>query len=350
MDLRKELNDIIPYMPDMIKEGAIKLNSNENPSGVAPKAIKIIKSLAPVMNFYPDGSCLKLKQKLSLKYSLNPENFIIGNGSDDIIMIIAGAFAGHDNNAVTSETTFSSYTFAVKYFGGAVKYAEMREGRFQLDEILQKTDKKTRLIFLCNPNNPTGTYFNHNTLSDFMKRVPEDVLVVIDEAYREYVKARDYPDTRNMLDDFDNMIILRTFSKIYGLAGLRVGYGMGNKALIECLDKTRDPFNVNAMGQEAAAAALFDTGFIKKSVEINEAGKKYLYKEFERLGLAYYPSETNFVFVTINKDSIETFERLLELGVAVRPMKSFGADNAIRVTVGTAGQNEFFIKQLEKIL
>jgi histidinol-phosphate aminotransferase len=350
MILRKTLKNISPYIPGRLKEGAIKLASNENPLGASPKAVERMKSIAEKMSLYPDGSCTGLKLKLAAEFGLNPENFVTGNGSDEVLLLTAGAFIEPGNNSVTSETTFSEYAFATNLFGGTTKTVKMKDGRFQLNEIAAQIDEKTRLIFLCNPNNPTGTYFNQNSLMEFMGKVPENVLVVVDEAYKEYVKAPDFPDTIKMLNKYGNLLILRTFSKIYGLAGLRVGYGIGHKDVIDALNKAREPFNVNAMGQEAAIAALDDAEFVAKSIEVNETGKNYLYREFDRLKLRYYPTEANFIFVTINQDCIKAFEKLMDLGVTIRPMKSFGVNDAIRVTVGIQEQNEFFIRRLEKII
>lgn len=350
MNLRECLKDMVPYSPGKYKEGAIKLASNENPLGVSPKAREILLEAAAGVSLYPDGACVKLKSALALKYSLSPVNFSIGNGSDEVLLLIAAAYVEHGDSAITSETTFSEYTFATKLYGGTMRYAPMEEGRFQLDRILSLIDNRTKIVFLCNPNNPTGTYVNNTALTDFINKVPGDVLIVIDEAYREYTNAQDIPDSVELVKKHGNIIVLRTFSKIYGLAGLRIGYGISNPGVITDLEKTRAPFNVNSLSQAAACAALDDADFVKSSQCVNEDGRAFLYAAFDRLGLKYYQTQANFIFVYINQDCTSAFEKLMEMGVTIRPLKSFGVNNAIRVTIGTSEQNTFFIKCLEKIL
>jgi len=350
MKIRRCLNDIKPYIPGKLKEGAIKLSSNENPLGPSPLAVEQIKASAEKISLYPDGACIKLREKLAATHGLEREQIIIGNGSDEVLLFIAGTFIEDGDNAVTSESTFSEYTFSTKLFGGSMKYAPMVDGKYQLDKILELADDKTRIVFLCNPNNPTGTYFPQDKLDSFLGKVPDNVLVVIDEAYYEYAGARDYPRTVELLDRHKNLLILRTFSKIYGLAGLRTGYAMGNSEIIYNLNKSREPFNVNSIAQSAAMAAIDDDEFIKRSMSVNEEGKLFLYSEFDELGLEYYRTEANFIFFYIKKDCMDAFQRLMDLGVTVRPMKSFGFDEAIRVTVGTMEQNRIFIEALKHIL
>ena len=238
----------------------------------------------------------------------------------------------------------------VVYPAGAVDYAPLQDGKYQLAEILKKITPQTRVIFLANPNNPTGTYFPAAELESFLKEVPGEIMVVVDEAYAEYAAAADYPNSLRLLKTFKNLLITRTFSKIYGLAGLRVGYVIANPEVIAYLNKTREPFNVNTLAQIAAAAALQDTEFVQKSCANNEAGKKYLYAEFDQLGLKYYPTEANFIFVYIGQDCAAAFQKLLERGVTVRPMRSFGVQDAIRVTIGTPEQNQKFSAALKEIL
>ncbi len=350
MNLRECLKDMVPYSPGKYKEGAIKLASNENPLGVSPKAREVLLQAASGVSLYPDGACVRLKSALASKYSLSPVNFMIGNGSDEVLQLIAAAYMEHGDNAITSETTFSEYTFATKLYGGIMRYAPMEKGQFKLDRILSLIDNRTKMVFLCNPNNPTGTYFNNTVLTGFINKVPRNVLIVIDEAYREYTNAHDIPDSVERMKSHNNIIVLRTFSKIYGLAGLRIGYGISNPGVITDLEKTRTPFNVNSLSQAAALSALDDVDFVNMSRNVNEDGKKFLYAAFERLGLEYYQTQANFIFVYINQDCTSAFEKLMDLGVTIRPLKSFGVNNAIRVTIGTLEQNTFFIKCLEKIL
>lgn len=348
--LRKCLENIKPYIPGKLKPGAIKMASNENPLGPSPKAIAKIKEVAETVYLYPDGACTQLKTALSEKYNLPKEQFVFGNGSDELLLLISGAFMEEGLNAVTSESTFSEYTFATALFGGTMKYAEMKDGVFNLTNIKNEVDQNTKIIYLCNPNNPTGTYFPQEQLTDLMENISSDILVVIDEAYFEYVTASDYPDSVAMIEKYPNILVLRTFSKAYGLAGLRIGYGIGDAKIIESLNKAREPFNVNLIAQEAAKAALEDEDFLKESKTVNNKGKDYLYQSFDKLGLKYYKTETNFIFVFIKKDAMEAFVEIMDMGVTIRPMKSFGFNDAIRVTIGKKDQNEKFIDCLTTFL
>jgi histidinol-phosphate aminotransferase len=350
MKLRKTLQHIVPYSPGTLKEGAIKLASNENPLGPSPRAVARIKDVAATASLYPDAGVLKLRDAVASKLGVERENLIFGNGSDEVLCLITGAYIEEGDNTVTSEHTFSEYTFATVLFGGKVKYAPMRDGRFDLEKILELVDSRTKIVFLCNPNNPTGTSFGEGEFRAFMERIPSSVLVVSDEAYREYVERPDFPDTLRMIPKYPNLVVLRTFSKIYGLAGLRVGYGIGNREVIADFYKTKTPFNVNLLAQEAALAALEDEEFVKLSIENNRKGKEYLYREFNRLGLRYYPSDANFVCVHVGKDSMEVFKAIMELGVTIRPLRSFQLNEWIRVTVGTEEQNRKFMSCLEKVL
>lgn len=350
MKIRECLKDMVPYSPGKLKPGAIKLASNENPLGISPKASDALKQSIGSISLYPDGACVKLKNALAKKHDLANGNFCVGNGSDEVLVLIAGAYIEPGDNAITSQTTFSEYTFATKLFGGTMKYAPMIDGCFQLDVIASLIDNKTKLVFLCNPNNPTGTSFSNDALRAFMEKVPKDILVVLDEAYREYVDRSDFPDSISLLNNYSNIIILRTFSKIYGLAGLRVGYGIARPEVITDMEKTRAPFNVNSLAQAAAYAALDDTDFVNKSRAVNREGKTYLYASFDKLGLKYYKTEANFILVYINQDCTAAFEKLMALGITIRPLRSFGLNDAIRVTIGTPEQNEFFVRCLERVL
>jgi histidinol-phosphate aminotransferase len=350
MKIRECLKDMVPYSPGKLKPGAIKLASNENPLGISPKASDAVKQSIASISLYPDGACVKLKKALSKQHNLASANFCVGNGSDEVLVLIAGAYIEPGDNAVTSQTTFSEYTFATKLFGGTMKYAPMVDGCFQLDAIASLIDAKTKLVFLCNPNNPTGTSFSNDELMAFMKKVPKDTLVVLDEAYREYVDRNDFPESISLLNEYDNVIILRTFSKIYGLAGLRVGYGIARPEVITDMEKTRAPFNVNSLAQAAACAALDDTDFVNKSRAVNREGKTYLYASFDKLGLKYYKTDANFILVYINQDCVAAFEKMMSLGITIRPLRSFGLNDAIRVTIGTPEQNEFFVRCLERVL
>lgn len=350
VQVKDNIQKIQPYIPGVLKEGAIKLASNENPLGTSPKALKAMAQDIQSISLYPDGGAVKLKEKLAAHFHLKPENFIIGNGSDELFIFAAGAVINPGDEMLTSACTFSEYAFAAKLFGGEPVYAPMVEGKYQLPELLKRITPKTKLICIANPNNPTGTYVTETELVAFLKQVPANVLVLVDEAYNEYITVPDFPDTLSLLKEFPNLIITRTFSKIYGLAGLRIGYMLGAAELLAELNKTREPFNVNMLAQSAALAALDDVQFVAKSVKNNEAGKSYLEEQFQKLGLKYFPSVANFIFVYLPIDCLTAFQKLMDLGVTIRPMKGFGEPNAIRVTIGTPEQNEFFITALQKVL
>lgn len=350
MRVRQVVETLPSYTAGVSRPGAIKLSSNENPLGPSPLALKALQEKAEEIHRYPDKTCTALKEKLAEVHGLAPEWFVIGNGSDEVMLFIAGAFVERGVSVVTSEHTFSEYTFATRVFEGEVRYAPMREGRFQLAEILSRIDSSTRVVFLCNPNNPTGTYVSHEELVAFLHHVPKDVLVVVDEAYREYVEAEDFPRTLELLRHHPNLMVLRTFSKIYGLAGLRVGYGMARPEVIRYVERLKPPFNVNMLGQAAARAALDDTAFVERSQVLTREGKAFLYRELSRLGLFFYPSEANFVCFHLGGSSQRAFEALMERGVIIRPLDSFGLPGWMRVTVGTSEQNEAFIRALASYL
>jgi histidinol-phosphate aminotransferase len=350
MQTKANIQSIAPYQAGVLKPGAIKLASNENPLGSSPKALAALKENLDKLHLYPDGGCVRLKDALAAHYGLTPEYFLPGNGSDEIFHFITGAFVSPGDQVLTADVTFSEYTFAAKLFAGTVNYAPVADGKFQLDALLQKITPQTKIIFLANPNNPTGTYFTAAEFADFLQKVPSEIMVVLDEAYAEYAAAADYPNSLSLLKTFPNLLITRTFSKIYGLAGLRVGYVIAAPETIAYLNKTREPFNVNALAQTAAAAALTDKDFVQRSRENNETGKKYLYAELAKLNLKYYPTEANFIFVYVGQDCIAAFQKLMDKGLTVRPMRSFGVNDAIRVTIGTPEQNQKFIAALKEIL
>jgi histidinol-phosphate aminotransferase len=350
MQTKANIQSIAPYQAGVLKPGAIKLASNENPLGPSPKALAVLKENLDKLHLYPDGGCVRLKDALAAHYGLTPEYFLPGNGSDEIFHFITGAFVSPGDQVLTADVTFSEYTFAAKLFAGTVDYAPVVDGKFQLNALLQKITPRTKLIFLANPNNPTGTYFTATEFAGFLQKVPSEIMVVLDEAYAEYAVAADYLDSLRLLKIFPNLMITRTFSKIYGLAGLRVGDVIAAPETIAYLNKTREPFNVNALAQTAAAAALTDKDFVQRSRENNETGKKYLYAELAKLNLKYSPTEANFVFVYIGQDCIAAFQKLMDKGLTVRPMRSFGINDAIRVTIGTPEQNQKFIAALKEIL
>jgi histidinol-phosphate aminotransferase len=359
-DYRSEIMDIKPYVPgkpieEVKRELGIsdvtKMASNENPLGVSPKAKEAMIKYADKMNIYPDGYCFDLRRDLADKLDVKGNNLIFGNGSDEIIKLLSEVFVKPGDEVLTAYPSFSEYDFATYLMGGELKKTPLNNYKFDLEEILSNISSKTKLIFICNPNNPTGTYVTDEELERFLSKVPEQVIVVFDEAYQEYVSADDFPETLKYIkNNRENVIILRTFSKMYALAGLRIGYGIASENLINLLSRAKEPFNVNYMSQVAALAAINDIEHIKKTKKVNSEGKKFLYESFEKLELDYISSEANFIMVNTKKDSKEVFNSLLKKGVIIRTGDIFGMNKFIRVTIGTAEQNQKFIKELKHVL
>lgn len=327
----------------------IKLASNENPLGPSPRAVKAIGPLLQDLNRYPDGSGFYLKRALARCYNLTPGNIILGNGTNEVIHMINLAFVRKGD-----EVIFGSPSFVVYEMEGLLQEARiikvpLKNFRFDLKTMSTRLTPRTRLVFIANPNNPTGTFVNRDEVNAFMKCVPAEVLVVFDEAYAEYAPSALFPRTLDYVVRKRNIIILRTFSKIYGLAGLRIGYGLAPAPIITALEHVRQPFNTNTLAQKAAVAALNDHNHLKKNLRLNQEGLNYLTGEFDRLGLDYVPSAANFILVRVGKRAGDIFQRLLRNGVIVRP---FGGElsSHLRVTIGTPEENEFFIKKLKKVL
>lgn len=329
---------------------SIKLASNENPLGPSPKAVAAIKKALKNIHIYPDSSIYYLKQKLAGHLKVSEKNLIIGNGSNEIIELIARTFLTPQLESIIANQAFIVYQMIVQAVGGQKVMVPLKNYTHNLLGMAEKINKNTRLIFIANPNNPTGTIVNDEVFEQFLNSVPEDVLVVLDEAYMEYVTDKNYPNSVQYLSGRNNLIILRTFSKIYGLAGLRIGYGITTPEIVELLNKVRQPFNVNSLAQAAALESLSDEAHVSKSLENNEEGKAYLYKEFERLGLSYVPTSANFILVHCDQDCTILSNKLLKLGVIVRPMKGYNFLNSIRVTIGLPKENKKFIIAFEKVL
>ncbi|MDK2821417.1 MAG: histidinol-phosphate aminotransferase [Clostridia bacterium] len=357
---REAILAIKPYIPgkpieevqrELGIKDVIKLASNENPLGPSPDAVQALRDASEKVYLYPDGNCYYLKESLAEKLKVSPENLIIGNGTDEILKLLAETYLDSGDEIVMADPSFSEYEFAAKVMGGRAIKVPCRNFRHDLSAMAAAVTTKTKLVFICNPNNPTGTIVGKAALEGFLKEVPPHVLVVMDEAYAEYVTAEHYPDSLEFVrNGMNNVIVLRTFSKIYGLAGLRVGYGVAASQIVNDVNRVREPFNVNLMAQAAAIAALKDEAHVGKSLEMNNEGKKYLYNQFEALNLKYVPTEANFIFVNIEKDSREVFKELMKKGVIVRTGDIFGYKDFIRVTIGTQRQNEQFIWALKEVL
>jgi len=327
------------------------LASNENPLGPSRKALRAMRAALRRVHLYPDGSAYELKQRLAREFNLPAAQFVVGNGSNEIIELLARGFLSEGDRVISSEHTFLVYPLIAKACGASYVSAPMKDFRYDLRSILDRVDERTRLIFIANPNNPTGTYVKADEIEDFLSKIPKDVVVCFDEAYIDFVEAKDFPYLLfHVKANKPNVILLRTFAKSFGLAGLRVGYGMASREMIQYLEKIRQPFNVNRLAQIGACAALDDRHFLWRSKRLVARGRLYLYRKFAQMGLRYVPSEANFVLVDVGRDSGRLAEALLERGVIVRAMKAYGLDTYIRVTIGTRFELMRFIRVLKAVL
>lgn len=326
----------------------IKLASNENPYGASPKAKEAIAQELTNISIYPDGSAAELTDVLAGHFGVNRDQFIFGCGSDEVIALITRAFLLPGDENIMADQTFSVYKSNADIEGAVSIEVPLVDGTHDLDGMLQAVTDKTKIVWICNPNNPTGTLVSEEAIVKFLNEIPESVLVVLDEAYAEYVVDGSYPDSVNLMTRYPNLLILRTFSKIYGLASLRIGYGVGQSSVIKLINQVREPFNTSRLAQAAAKAAITDHAFIDECCRKNREGIEYLTGEFNRLGLHYFPAHGNFILVNVNSSGAEVFQSLMKLGVIVRA--GFGKyPDYIRVTVGTQEENGKFITALEHV-
>ncbi len=330
-------------------KSVIKLASNENPLGPSPKAASAMKKAVDLVNRYPDSQSFYLKRKLAGDLGLKPANILLGNGSDELIDVIIKTFVENDENIVTSETTFVEYEIIAKINDKKAVTVPLKDFKFDLQALRKAVNEKTKLIFIANPNNPTGTYVGRKEFEAFLDSLPETAIVVLDEAYDTFIDVDDYPLGINYISG-GRVIALKTMSKAYGLAGVRIGYALAHEKYSSYLERTRQPFNVNMIAQAGAIAALDDGKFLAKTRKITLDGKKYLYAAFDSLGLKYVPSVTNFVLFDAGRDCGRVFADLLKLGVIVRDMKQYKLNTFIRVTVGTPAENKKFAAALRKVL
>jgi histidinol-phosphate aminotransferase len=328
----------------------IKLASNENLLGPSPKAIAAIQEELPNIYLYPEGPCTVLRQALAQKFSIPEGMVVLSNGADNLILMIANAFVDEGDEVVMAEPTFSVYTNVTQIMGGKPIKVKLKDFTHDLDTMLKKVNRKTKLVFICNPNNPTGTTVSQESFNHFLSRLPKRVILVLDEAYGDFVEDAFYPNGLDYIKKRDQVIVLRTFSKVYGLAGLRIGYASGREDLVDCLYQVRDPFPVHRLAQVAAVAALKDEDHAIRSIQLVYEGRRYLYRELDRMGLSYVPSQANFIFIDFEKDSEEIFQAFLEEGIIIRPGKIWGYPTFARVTIGRMEDNQKFIKALKKIL
>jgi histidinol-phosphate aminotransferase len=352
------IRTLVPYAPGKPIEEverelgishSIKLASNENPLGPAPKAMEALRFRLGELHLYPDGDCFYLKRRLAQSLGVSPEQLIFGNGSNEIIELAARTFLRVGDEAVMARQAFVVYKLLVQALGGVSREVPLRDFTHDLEALAEAVSARTRIVFLANPNNPTGTIYRRAAWERFLERLPEEVLLIADEAYFEYVSDPEFPNSLRYHDRGKTILTLRTFSKIYGLAGLRIGYGVAPKEVIDLMHRVRQPFNVNAAAQWAAVAALDDQEHLRKSREINRAGMEFLAGEFARLGLRYVPSHANFILVNVGNGN-DIYQRLLSQGVIVRPVGVYEFPEHLRVTVGTMAENRRFVEALENTL
>ena len=350
------IRDLRPYEPGKpIEEverelgisGSLKLASNENPLGPSPKALEVLADAASAVHRYPDGACFALRSRLAERLGVGEDQLVFCCGGDELLELLAKTFLAPGDKVAMPWPSFAMYPLVVTGMGAeGIRVPLTRDMEHDLPALAAAACEGAKMVFLCNPNNPTGTSFGADSLAEFIAAVPDDVIVVIDEAYVDYVRRTDFPDGLALVKQRPATVLLRTFSKIYGLAGLRVGYGISDPELIGYLDRARHPFNVNSLAEAAALAALDDEDHVRRTQETNAAGIEYLSRELARLGYAVWPSDANFILV---KTGAGYYDALLRRGIIVRPLGGFGLDDHIRISVGTPKENEQLVESLQAI-
>ena len=350
---------LVPYQPgkpitELERElgltEIVKLASNENPLGPSEKVKQAIQASFADLSRYPDGNGFALKAALSAKWSVDTQQITLGNGSNEILELLARAFLTTENEVIFSQHAFAVYPLVTQAVGAIAKVIPAQDYGHDLPAMLAAITDKTRLIFIANPNNPTGTYLTEQVLSEFLAAVPEHVICVLDEAYFEYVAKDDYPNSTAWLKKYPNFLITRTFSKAYGLAGLRIGYSLSSAEIADILNRVRQPFNNNALALVAAEVALNDTEYLASTVALNNAGMQQLSSAFAEMGLAWIESVANFVAVDLGREAASINTALLHKGVIVRPVANYEMPNHLRISIGTQAENDFFLTALKAVL
>lgn len=350
---------LTPYVPGKPVEelerelgitNIIKLASNENPLGPSPKALAALDKVKAELTRYPDGNGFKLKQALSNHLGIALDTITLGNGSNDVLEIIARAYLAPGDEAIYSQYAFAVYPISVQAVGATAVVTPAINYGHDLEAMAAAVTPKTKIIFIANPNNPTGTWFGKSEWETFMAKVPENVLVVLDEAYIEYVEDSDALNGLDYVSRFPNLIVSRTFSKAYGLAGLRVGYCISHPQVANILNRVRQPFNVDSFALAAATAVLDDTDYLQRSRKTNRDGMQQLVAGFKQLGLDYIPSAGNFIVVNFDQDAAPLYQALLREGVIVRPVANYGMPKSLRISIGLPEENARFLQALKKVL
>ncbi len=357
---------LTPYQPGKPVEelerelgisNSIKLASNENPLGPSPLALEAIAKILPSINYYPDGGGFVLSNKLAQHHQVDVSNITLGNGSNDILELVTRAFLTPLHSAVFSEFSFAVYPIVVQAVGAKAKVAKAFPQNHESmplghdpEAILSEIDETTRIVFIANPNNPTGTWLIPSVLEQLFERIAENIIIVLDLAYTEYMDEEIKPPVKKWLQQFPNLVITQTFSKVYALAGLRIGYSISNPEIADILNRVRQPFNTNMLAQTAAIVSLDDVAHVTKSVTMNNAGKSFLQKTFDEMKLNYLPTMGNFISVNVKQDGLALYQKLLQQGVIVRPVANYDMPQHLRITIGTQQQNQRFVKTLKQCL
>ncbi len=356
---KKHLLKIKPYVPgkpiDEVKREmglrkVVKLASNENPYPPSPRVKEAVRKAMATINRYPESGCYNLRRELSKRLKINAGQLFFANGSDEIIVLAARAFLNKGDEVIVADPSFLIYRIASLIEGAEVRAVPLKCFMYDLEGMRRAVNRRTKIIFLGNPDNPAGSYVTHEALSVFLHKVPKTVLVFIDEAYFEYVRQPDYPDSLSLLRRHKNLLVTRTFSKMYGLAGLRIGYGVADASVIELLERIREPFNVNSAAQAAALACLKDRAYYNRIARKIDAQRQFLYRSLERAGLTHVPSFTNFILVNVKTSGRTIANKLLRKGIIVRDMSGWGMPAYIRVSIGTQSENRKFIKALREVV
>jgi histidinol-phosphate aminotransferase len=356
---RRELEELQTYVPGTPVEEVqeryglpeiIKMASNENPWGPSPMALQAVSEELSRLAQYPEGSCRALRQALAERFGLHADMITLSNGADNILMMIAQAFVGNGEEVVMAAPTFAVYRTAVILMGGVPIEIPLRDFVHDLEAMARAVGPRTKAVFVCNPNNPTGTIVGREALEEFIDGLPADLLVVLDEVYGDFAAADEFPDGLRFIDRGKALITVRSFSKLYGLAGLRIGYAVAHPELIAALNKVREPFPVNRLAQAAAQGALADEEFRNHVLRETERGRAYLSRALQAMGLTCLPSHTNFLFVDLATDAQAAYEALLKEGIIVRPGGIWGTTTWCRITIGTMEQNERLVGALEKVI
>ncbi len=352
---RKVMESVQGYVPGKPVEAVmreygitdvIKLASNENAFGSSPKAKQAVKNMMDEIQIYPDPGITALREKLASVYDMNAANIMVASGLSEILLLLPTAFVDYGEEVILADTTFTPYAARTKIIGGKPVFVPMKNWVHDLDAMADAINEKTKIVWICNPNNPTGTHLKEKELLEFFDKVPDNVIIAYDEAYTEYVTSDDHlRDSHKLIEKYENLVVMRTFSKIYGLCSLRVGYIFAHEKIIKELSKVRNPFSVSRQAQAAALAALDDTDFLDMCYNENRKGKKMLCDAFDEMGFYYPESESNFIFVDVKRDPQKVFTDLQKLGVIIRPQK----ETFLRVTIGTEEENRRLINALKTV-